>query len=312
MPGLTERYVTATLRSIPEDQRADIEAELRASIEDAIEARIADGVSPEAAETEVLTDLGDPDRLAADYAGRPSYLIGPEHFFDYKRLVTVLLVTVVPIVVVVLALIQVISGGDVGDVMAEVFSIGLSLVVHIVFWTTLVFYFIERSGEKPPTSEWTLASLPVAPTRGSIKLGDTIASIVFLVLAIAAMILSRTVSPITGANGEPIPVFDPGAWEFWLPFLVGVLVVEVLFELVKYHVGRWTWTLASFNVALNAAFAIPAVYLLATDRLLNSEFFAELGWGIPSAGSTSVTVAMVVIVAVALWDTIDGFRKARP
>lgn len=312
MPELTERYVAATLRSIPEDQRADIESELRASIEDAIEARVVEGMAPGEAETDVLADLGDPDRLAADYAGRPGYLIGPEYFFDYKRLVTVLLVTVVPIVVAVLAVIQLTSGGDIGDVVTEIFGVGLSLVVHIVFWTTLVFYFIERSDEKTPTSEWTVASLPAVPSRATIKLGDTIGAVVVLVLVISALVLSRTTSPFTGADGEPIPVFDPGAWDFWLPFLIGVLVVEVLFEIVKYQVGEWTWTLASFNLALNAAFAIPAVYLLATDRLLNPDFFAELGWGVPSAGTTGVTLAIVGIVAVALWDVIDGFRKARP
>lgn len=39
MSELTDRYVAATLRTIPERQRADIEAELRGSIADAIDAR---------------------------------------------------------------------------------------------------------------------------------------------------------------------------------------------------------------------------------------------------------------------------------
>ena len=311
MSELTDRYVGATLRTIPDKQKADIEAELRASIDDAIEARVADGEGVGSAERQVLTDLGDPDRLAADYTDRPTYLIGPDHFFDYKRLVTTLLVTVVPIVMVVIGVIQVIGGGDAADVFGDVIGVGVSLVVHVVFWTTLVFYLIERSDEKPPASGWSLSDLPSASSAGQIELGDAIGSVVVLVFAIAALIFSRTVSPVTDSDGSAVPIFAPAMWDFWIPFLVGVLLAEVVFELVKYRVGRWTWPLASVNLALNVAFAAPAIYLLATDQLLNPAFFDELGWATPVAGTIGVTIAIAAIAAVALWDIVDGFRKAR-
>ncbi|MFC7484261.1 permease prefix domain 1-containing protein [Luedemannella flava] len=67
-PTLTDRYVDATLRRLPERQRADIERELRASIEDAVEARVDGGEDPADAERAVLTGLGDPARLAAGYS----------------------------------------------------------------------------------------------------------------------------------------------------------------------------------------------------------------------------------------------------
>src|SRR4051794_17665934 len=47
---LTDRYVAATLRSLPERQRPEIERELRASIADAVEDRIEGGTKPKAAE----------------------------------------------------------------------------------------------------------------------------------------------------------------------------------------------------------------------------------------------------------------------
>src|SRR6478736_5334921 len=74
---LTDRYVAATLRRVPADQHADLEQELRASVADAVEAKVEAGTDPARAETDVLNDLGHPDRLAADLAGRPLYLIGP-------------------------------------------------------------------------------------------------------------------------------------------------------------------------------------------------------------------------------------------
>jgi len=311
MRELTERYVAAALRSIPEDQKSDIEAELRVSIDDAIEARVAGGGDARSAETEVLTELGDPDRLAAGYVGRPSYLIGPEHFFDYKRLLTVLLITVVPIVVTIVAVVQVVAGDSIASVLAQAFGSGLSLAVQIAFWTTLVFALIERGSERK-TSEWTLSTLPLMPTAGTVRLGDTIGSVVFLVVAIAGLALSRTVSPVTGPDGSAISIFDPSVWDFWFPFFIVVLLIEIIFEVVKYWRGRWTWPLASLNVALNAVFAIPAVYLLTSGQIFNPVFFEEIGWGSEPAGDgTLVRVVVAAMIVIALWDIFDGFRKAR-
>jgi hypothetical protein len=54
----------------PRDRRSDIERELRASIADAVDGRIDAGGEPADAEVAVLTELGDPARLAAGYADR--------------------------------------------------------------------------------------------------------------------------------------------------------------------------------------------------------------------------------------------------
>ena len=58
---LTDRYVDAAMRTVPEAQRADLAAELRGSIDDQIEARLGEGEDQASAERAVLTDLGDPD-----------------------------------------------------------------------------------------------------------------------------------------------------------------------------------------------------------------------------------------------------------
>jgi hypothetical protein len=308
---LTDRYVGATLRSIPEKQRADIEAELRASIGDAIEAKVADGDDVAAAEKEVLQTLGDPDRLAAGYTGRPGYLIGPEHFFDYKRLLSVVMVTVIPIVMAVVAIVQVLAGEGIGSVFGETIGIGMTLGIQIAFWTTLVFVVIERTGANVPTDEWTLDGLPALPGAGTVKLGETIGTIVFLVFAVTAIILSRDVSGLSADDGTTIPFFDPEMWSFWFPFFIVVLVVEMVFAIVKHRVGRWTWPLAAVNFVLNAAIAIPAIYLLTTEQIFNPEFFAEIGWGTePAGGGTLVLVSSLVIGLIALWDVFDGFRRA--
>ena len=71
MTPLTERYLAAALRGIPEKQRADVERELSSSIADAIEDRVAPARTAAAAEKAVLEGLGDPARLAAGMSVAP-------------------------------------------------------------------------------------------------------------------------------------------------------------------------------------------------------------------------------------------------
>lgn len=313
MTDLTDRYVTAALRTIPEKQRDDIEAELRASIGDAIDARVEDGEEPGSAERAVLTELGDPDRLASSYTGAPGYLIGPDHYFDYKRLVTVLLLTVVPLSMIAVGVAKGIAGDDVVSAIGASVRIGFLVALHVGFWTTFGFAVVERTSEKESvTLPWSLARLPSATETRSIKFFDTIAAVVFLGLAMAAILIQRTASPFTAADGSPIPVLEPSLWSFWMPFLLTVMAVELVFELVKYRVGHWTWGLAWVNSTIGLLFAVPAIYLLATGQFFNPEFFDALGWPSGPLVDSSLTLWGVIgIVAVTLWDGFDGFRRAR-
>ncbi|WP_455606221.1 permease prefix domain 1-containing protein, partial [Cellulosimicrobium funkei] len=111
---LTDRYVAATLRRVPASQHADLEQELRTSVADAVEAKVEAGADPARAETDVLNDLGDPDRLAADLAGRPLYLIGPTLYLDWLRLLKMLLwVALIPGAIVLTT--DLVDGGPVGS-----------------------------------------------------------------------------------------------------------------------------------------------------------------------------------------------------
>lgn len=72
--------------------------------------------------------------------------------------------------------------------------------------------------------------------------------------------------------------------------------------------GRWTWTLASVNLALNALFAIPAVYLLTSERVFNPVFFERIGWGSePAWDGTFVIVTVIIVGLISIWDVVDGF-----
>ncbi len=311
MTSLTDRYVAATLRSVPAARREEIATELRASIEDMIEGRAAAGEDTTAAEREVLTELGDPARLAARYADRRLQLIGPTYYLAWERLLKLLLSFVPATVGVLVGLLAATDGDNPGGAVGEGIAAALNVAVHVAFWVTLVFAVLEWTNTRVDLPGWNVDQLPEGPVDRQISLTDTAASIGFLTLFIVYLPLQHFRSFVPTDGDRNLPILDPALWSFWLPFLMAVLVATVGLEIVKYRAGRWTWPLVGVNAVLNLAFAAPVIWLMSTDRLLNPDFVARFGW-LGEDDNLNVVAAIVVAgtVLVAVWDTAESALKA--
>lgn len=317
MTTLTDRYAWAVLRAVPESQRADLEAEIRALIADAIDARRADAnQDAEAAERAALTELGDPTVLAGRYTNRSQYLIGPGVFPEWRRLLTVLLPIVVPIVSLVVLGANLLSDGTVGQAITAALGTGINVALQTVFWVTLVFVLIERFGDASaiPGRAWSIDDLPQLPDRGRIGILEA-ASLVMANIFVAVGLLWMQLQPPIVLDGEAFPLFDPALWSFWLPWFLVVTLVEILFAIALYLRGRWTYGFAAANALLGAAFAIPAVYLLQNNLLFNPALVAKVQGATEGTSGTWLEVTGIVIgttvVVIVAWDAIDGFLKAR-
>ena len=143
---LTDRYVHAATRSLPEDQRADVADELRGSIGDRVEALIHEqpGMDVYDAEYVAVEELGDPDRLSAGYSGKRLQLIGPELYPSYVRVLKSVLVVSVPSVTLVVAVVGALAGESVGGVIGGAAWMAFTVAVQICFWITLAFALTER------------------------------------------------------------------------------------------------------------------------------------------------------------------------
>jgi hypothetical protein len=310
--SLTDRYVTAVLDGVRAEQRAQVDADLRRSIEEAVALTVDGGTAPGDAERAVLTALGDPMRVSATYSGRELHLIGPNVYPDYIRLLRLLLVIVVPIIGVVVGTASAISGADLWSVIATGFGASLSVGVQLAFWVTVVFAIIDRRGaeSRSAASTWDLDDLPEAPNR-RISLGGTIGSIAGFAVLAWFLLWQPGYQETFDPGGPSIPILDPTLSEFWIPFLVTVVLASIALEIAKYLKGRWTVLLAAVNTVLNAAFAIPVAWLASTDQLLNPAFLAaitvdevaDLVSGVP-------TMVAWVIVVVSAIDIGEGWWKA--
>ena len=318
MISLTERYLAAALRGIPEGQRADVEGELRSSIADAVEDRVAAGEDRAAAEKAVLEGLGNPVRLAAEYAGRPLHLIGPELYLVYRFLLLRLVAVVVPIVFIVLTAVALLGGSGFLGALVDGFGGALTTGVHLAFWVTVVFAFLERADAARETrseivgatGRWKVDMLP-DPGKEGVSAGDAVGEVITVVITIGGLLFLRDLSWVTDAAGVVLPLFDQAFTGFWFPVLIAILAAVALLQVVVYLVGRWTLPLAAGFTVLELAFALPLIVLALGGNVINPAFVAEIGWPELARGDGLAMLALAGVTAlVTAWEIFDAFRRA--
>ncbi|HWM34246.1 MAG TPA: permease prefix domain 1-containing protein [Pseudolysinimonas sp.] len=310
---LTDRYIWAVQRSLPEAQRDDIDRELRGTIADTIDAKLESGLGSAEAERATIAELGDPYRLAAGYADRPLVLIGPDLFPSYIRLLKLLYAIVLPCAAGGVTLALLLSRPEsVGAVMGPLWATILGVTVHLGFWVTLLFALIERGPKKDRASigEWSPENLPDVPQRGDVKLSDAIGSVVFLVTMFGLVLWQQFWPVVTADDGTPLPLLNEGLWSLWLPVLFGIALVEIAFAVLVWRFGRWTVPLAVVNAVLAIAAAAVLVWLFVTDQVVNPAWAQQLGLsGLVAPGGVLAVIGAFAATGIALWDIIDGVIK---
>jgi len=301
---LTDRYVAATLRSLPQRQRADIDAELRALIADGVEHGLESGETPEAAERAVLTGLGEPRRLAAGYADRSLALIGPAYYLDYLRLLTALVSTIAPVWFIVLGITTFASGETALASFGAAVWGAVEIAMTVAFCTTVVFAIVERSSSRRVvrTAVWDPAALPDVPDRRRYLWG-LVAGLIMTVVVASAAVLFQSLATTDGHPPLQPALWDSGVLYVALFFAIVYLAIDV----ITYYTG-WSYSNAWAAVALNVLFAVPAVWITASGRLLNPDYFAAVGW--PDGVRIVTTIVVVVVILLAVLDVLDAFTRA--
>lgn len=154
MRTLTDRYVHAVVRRVPEAMRPEVTADVTAMIADMREARQDETTADEAevastveAEVAVLEELGDPVVLAREYSDSPQHLIGPQYFPVYTWMLRWVLPVALIAALVANGLAYTLSTADahLGGLLGT--AIGKSIpAVFIAFAAvTILFAMVERA-----------------------------------------------------------------------------------------------------------------------------------------------------------------------
>ncbi|GAA1724500.1 permease prefix domain 1-containing protein [Aeromicrobium alkaliterrae] len=307
---LTDRYVHATTRWMGEEKRTDIARELTATIDDMVAGRVEAGEDPVEAERAVLAELGNPAALAAQYANRPLHLIGPRYFLLWWKILLIGLIWVPVLAGAGAAIGSLASDGDAGDVIGAGIGTAIEAAFQVAFWVTLAFAILERVDVDAKLPRWTVDQLPELPKRQQVSLADAIGGVVTIGVIIAVLVLQHFRSWIDGPDGDDVAVLNPDLWSFWLPFLIGVLVLCMVLEVAKYRVGSYSWGIVAGVVITSLAWIVPVVWLATQGELISPELVAALDITPTVLDRINLGVVLVAI-AVEVGTVVDAVVKNR-
>lgn len=307
---LTERYIEEVIRRLPNEQRDDVAEELRTTIADTIEAR--DETDTAEAEHDVLTELGDPVRLAASYADRPLTLIGPTLFPSYIRMLKLLLLGVLPVVVTVLVFVDIIESTDPGSAIGTGIQTILTVGGQMVAWLTVIYAVVDRvitaEEKKTLTKSWTPQLLPERTSTKRDTTNGSLPSLIWYAFMLGLILWQRT-GHENYVEGERVQVLDPNLWSGWIwPVVIGLSAMLVL-ELVRIAAGRWEKPLAVTQSAAEATFGLVLAGILFQEQFFNPEFLSMFNedWTVTDE---FYLVAGIGLLVATTWSIVTRLREA--
>lgn len=322
MSTLTDRYLSEVVRRLPEGHRDDISSEIAATIDDMVAAELRSSgdhiatADPDTAERAVLSRLGDPAELARRYSGSRRYLVGPEVYPVWLRVLRWLLPVAGVIAAVAGGLTYVFTTPDaaIGGLIGELVpSVMVALVGVFAAWT-LVVAVVERAtpeGERSPLAtgpRWGPADLDRAPARTESRV-DAIVSLVLIALLAAVPFVPSTFLYIGHLNGGE-PLVDPGIPGIWLAgylSLIGLLACVHAWRLAR--PGPIRRRLVA-EIVIDVTFGVFLTALvLSRDSVLHPDLVAAGPDDLPTTVIRwSLVAAIWLIVA---WDQVETARAYR-
>lgn len=342
MSTLTDRYISEVVRRLPEDQRGDISAEIAATIDDMVAARLdavgggavvsapdstgpdpadpgpadPDSADPDSAERAVLARLGDPAELARRYAGSRQYLIGPDVYPVWLRVLRWLMPIAGVIAAAAGGILYVSTTPDaaLGGLIGEAVSAVAGALMWVFTAWTLVVVIIERStpegGRNPlgAISRWDPVELDRAPARTEPRI-EAAVSLLLLALLAAIPFVPSTFLYIGHLNdGEPLVNPDiPTAWLAGYLLLIGVLAALQLWRLARSGSSRG---LLAVEVVIDVVFgAFLTVLVLSQDSVIHPDIIAS---GQGDLSTTAIRWSVILTIwAIVIWDQVETVRAHR-
>lgn len=282
-----DRYVYAVGREFTEPQRSDIEKEIHSLIADMLEACASSGDPNEAEIRAVLTELGDPHLLADKYRDRKRYLIGPEIYPSYLKILQ-LVGMAISISMVVLFLTQSLSAPDrIPSILGETLTTFISACIQGFAWITVGFALAEHFKpeqakiEFEEENEWKLSDLPELPEmKYSIPRHPSIWNIALaLIFGIVVTFGVRFLGLwfMSSENTMTIvPFFSESVFRSYLPYFWFTLLLSLILEIIKYIFGRWTVKLSLGELVKHGVLLAVGVLMFSNPQIWNPSLIQQV------------------------------------
>lgn len=315
---LQERYIAAGLKHIPPTEKDGVEKAMRRIIAERLQER---GNASEETEREVLRGLGSPRILAEKQLREPPHLIGPELYGTYFLIVKI---------VMIMAVIGTLIGNTVDFIVNDVellryfaisFATAISAAIGAFGWVTLVFAIMEKTAKQKILTEiqedWSLADLPEKekPQKPFSRVGVIIGiifTVLFIILVNQYSQLLGFYYTLDGSIQEMIPMLNQEVFRNYLPYINGMLVLQLLFSASKLVFRKWTYPVATANLILNVLSFVLLWFILQDTAILNPELVTKIGEATDGQRvlNTAFNSIKAVFLFIFLLDSFEGFHDA--
>ncbi|KPN94435.1 HAAS signaling domain-containing protein [Lysinibacillus sp. ZYM-1] len=331
---LIDAYIHEVSKRLHKNKREDIKLELKATIENMLPEQYS-----EADVKEVLKRLGSPAKVAVSYQDTPRFLIGPDVFDQYTRMIKL----VFPWAIFITVIVQVVEriflySGEEALLSTIISAFALTIVAiisvlfHVLFWITVIFIIIERSGTNNiqwpfinDTKQWTPENLIIKtiPKDKIITLSDTIFSFVGIIIFAFVYWNSNRLLGIytTNDNGSlkfVMPIFNQNVLQSYALIVMLCIILSIALTLLKWRTGQWTILIAIINALLQSMGTIVFIFIAVHQDFIHSASIPYIA-AIVETTSAKVSffidkillVSMIIVVLANAFDIYQGFRKAK-
>jgi hypothetical protein len=315
---LQERYIAAGLKHIPPIEKNGVEKAMRRIIAERLQER---GNASEETEREVLRGLGSPRILAEKQLREPPHLIGPELYGTYMLIVKIVMTVAVIGTLIGNTVDFIVNGETILRYIAQSFAAAIGVAIGAFGWVTLVFAIMERTAKQKILTEiqedWSLADLPEkeVPQKPFNKVGVIIGiifTVLFIILVNQYSQLLGFYYTLDGSIQEMIPMLNQEVFRSYLPYINGMLVLQLLFSASKLVFRKWTYPVATANLILNVLSFVLLWFILQDTAILNPELVTKIGEATDGQRvlNTAFNSIKAVFLFIFLLDSFEGFHDA--
>ncbi len=311
---LIERYVHDVGRRLPKGKRADVETELRSLLQDMVEDR-AGAPLAEADEDvvlRVLREMGPPQKVAASYQPKSSYLIGPQ-FYPVFRVAFSATAAVMTVVVFAGVLLSVdFSGPFLQDALQLIVEAAPGLFNSLVMAFAIIVIIMALVERFVPDEDIKLQGLEgewdprKLPTISGAKRIDRFGALVTIVINLFVLIMVNLYPYWIGlpyrVDGVTVgaPILSENFFAVLLPWYNASVIAVIILNIYQLFVGRMTRGVRAVSILADLVSA-AVIYVFITNGPifgLNESLMTAQGW--PTTGGV-VTGAEAL---VSLFNTI--------
>ena len=275
---LIERYIYAATKRLSRKQRDDVAQELRGLIDDMLNERCGEVTPTEKDIRVVLTELGTPQELSAQYdEDAKKCLIGQPYYSTYKFVLKIVLLAAAGGITIANLMLQMVEPQEWFAAITGWLSMAYNSLLASFSIVTILFAFFYHKGVQI-TEPFNFDNLPPVPKRTQeITKWECIAGIVFCVLfAVLFLVVPQILGIIIDVNGQKISLFEVSALQETWYIILAFAACGIIRESVQLVEGRYNKRVLIVTAITNAISAILSIWWLTGFELIHPDFLANI------------------------------------